>query len=38
MGVTSILVGNGVTLGALRRGLSEFSAKSDSSSRSRSRS
>ncbi|XP_021680329.2 uncharacterized protein LOC110664778 [Hevea brasiliensis] len=33
-GVTSILVGNGVNLGALRQGLSEFSHKSDSSSRS----
>ncbi|KDP29765.1 hypothetical protein JCGZ_18700 [Jatropha curcas] len=34
MGVTSILVGNGVNLGALRQGLSEFSRKSGSSSRS----
>ncbi|KAL6277339.1 hypothetical protein ACE6H2_020940 [Prunus campanulata] len=33
MGVTSILVGNGVNLGALRQGLSEFSRKSASSSR-----
>ncbi|CAL8164359.1 unnamed protein product [Prunus armeniaca] len=33
MGVTSILVGNGVNLGALRQGLLEFSRKSASSSR-----
>ncbi|KAK9949389.1 hypothetical protein M0R45_004914 [Rubus argutus] len=33
MGVTSILVGNGVNLGALRQGLSEFSRKPASSSR-----
>ncbi|XP_004288519.1 PREDICTED: magnesium-dependent phosphatase 1-like [Fragaria vesca subsp. vesca] len=33
MGVTSILVGNGVNLGALRQGLSEFARKSASSSR-----
>jgi magnesium-dependent phosphatase 1 len=33
MGVTSILVGNGVNLGALRQGLAEFSQKSGSSSR-----
>ncbi|GMN33986.1 hypothetical protein TIFTF001_004441 [Ficus carica] len=31
MGVTSILVGNGVNLGALRQGLAEFSQKSASS-------
>ncbi|XP_009364249.2 magnesium-dependent phosphatase 1 [Pyrus x bretschneideri] len=34
MGATSILVGNGVNLGALRHGLSEFARKSASSSRS----
>ncbi|GLT54781.1 hypothetical protein SLA2020_279500 [Shorea laevis] len=33
MGVTSILVGNGVDLRALRQGLSEFSQKQGSSSR-----
>ncbi|KAL6220171.1 hypothetical protein ACLB2K_007928 [Fragaria x ananassa] len=33
MGVTSILVGDGVNLGALRQGLSEFSRKSASTSR-----
>ncbi|KAK7835616.1 magnesium-dependent phosphatase 1 [Quercus suber] len=33
MGVTSILVGNEVNLGALRQGLSEFSQKSSSSGR-----
>ncbi|OAY35738.1 magnesium-dependent phosphatase 1 [Manihot esculenta] len=33
MGVTSILVGNGVNLGALRQGLSEFSQKSGCCSR-----
>ncbi|KAM5555186.1 hypothetical protein ABKV19_023200 [Rosa sericea] len=33
MGVTSILVGNGVNLKALSQGLSEFSRKSASSSR-----
>ncbi|GLU13044.1 hypothetical protein SLE2022_296920 [Rubroshorea leprosula] len=35
MGVTSILVDNGVNLGALRQGLSEFSQKTASSSRSK---
>ncbi|KAJ0040140.1 hypothetical protein Pint_27690 [Pistacia integerrima] len=35
MGVASILVDNGVNLDALRQGLSEFSRKSGSSSRSR---
>ncbi|KAA8545661.1 hypothetical protein F0562_020888 [Nyssa sinensis] len=33
MGVTSILVGNGVNLGALRQGLTEFSQTSGSSGR-----
>lgn len=35
MGVTSILVDNGVNLRALRQGLSEFSQKSGSSSSSK---
>ncbi|CAL5379429.1 unnamed protein product [Camellia sinensis] len=35
MGVTSILVGNGVTLGALRQGLMKFSQSSGSSSKSK---
>ncbi|XVF17361.1 hypothetical protein REPUB_Repub10bG0114500 [Reevesia pubescens] len=35
MGVTSIYVGNGVNLRALRQGMSEFSQKSESSSGSR---
>ncbi|XVE86864.1 hypothetical protein DITRI_Ditri18aG0069300 [Diplodiscus trichospermus] len=35
MGVTSIYVGNGVNLRALRQGMSEFSRKSESSSGSR---
>lgn len=35
MGVTSILVGNGVNLGALRQGLTEFGQNSGSSSKSK---
>ncbi|KAK9286871.1 hypothetical protein L1049_015277 [Liquidambar formosana] len=35
MGVTSILVGNGVNLGALRQGLTEFSQNSGSSQKNR---
>ncbi|MCL7041471.1 hypothetical protein MKW94_004019 [Papaver nudicaule] len=37
MGVTSVLVGNGVTLGAFREGLTNFSQNSGSSSRSKSK-
>ncbi|KAI3957880.1 hypothetical protein MKW92_037236 [Papaver armeniacum] len=37
MGVTSILVGNGVTLGAFREGLTKFSQNSGSSSTSKSK-